>query len=166
MKNIFTALAAFALITTGTLSAQAQSGNSSLRALLGFTSSAVNLGVDFEMKQSRLYGFGGYIFMGSDQNDAGKTVVPGVLAVGGFAPIHVLNDEMVDVYVAPGFGIAKIDHPRDDNTTFGPSLKIGAEFAVAPTVKLGLQYFVITNWLEDEETDQVSYTSAAATFSF
>jgi opacity protein-like surface antigen len=171
MKNIFTAFVAFAAITAATLSANAQmSGNSSLRALLGFTSSSVNLGGDFEVRQSHLYGVGGYFFMGSDQDGTGnKVTVPEVLAVGGFAPVHLLSDDMIDVYIAPGFGFAKVKYPgtgNPDDTAIGPTLKLGVEYRVAQTVKLGLQYFVVSNWMSDELLDQLAYTSAAATFSF
>jgi opacity protein-like surface antigen len=168
MKNIFIAMVAFVAITAGTFSAKAMQGDNSLRALIGFTSSAVNIGADFEMRKSHLYGFGGYIFMGSDQDGTGKVTVPDVMALGVFAPVHLLNDDMIDVYIAPGFGFAKVEYPSStvDETTFGPSFKIGAEYKVAPTVKLGLQHFIITNWMSDELADQISYTSFAANFAF
>lgn len=169
MKNIFTALFAMCAITTGSISANAMSGDSSLRALLGFTSGSVNMGMDFEMKQSNLYGIGGYLFMADDQEGTNKVTTYKVMALGAFAPIHLLNDAMIDVYVAPGFGIVSIEHPSNtnqDDTSVGPTLKIGAEYKVAQSVKLGLQYFIVQNWLSDEVPDQAGYMSAAATFLF
>lgn len=168
MKNILTALVAFATITAGALSANAQMrGNSSVRGILGFSSGSINIGADYEMKRTNLFGLGGYFFLGTGDDGTGaKVQVPDVLAVGAFAPIHILNDYQLDVYIAPGFGFAKIEVKPTDKTTFGPTVKIGAEFAVAPTVKVGLQYFVITNWLSDELSSQYSYTNASATFSF
>jgi len=168
MRSILTALVAFATITVGTLSANAQMrGDSSIRGILGFSSGSVNIGADYEMKRTNLCGLGGYFFLGTgDDGTGGNVQVPDVLALGVFAPIHLLNDSNIDVYIAPGFGFAKIEVKPVDKTTFGPTVKIGAEYAVAPTVKVGLQYFVITNWLSDELSSQLSYTNASATFSF
>lgn len=166
-KNLLVMVAAFFAITA-TANAQ-YGGDKSLRALLGFTSGAINIGADFEVKQTSLYGVGGYFFFGTDEYGAGKVTVYEVMALGAFAPIHLLTDNSVDVYVAPGFGLAMVDNPApngDDETTFGPTLKLGAELKVSPTMKIGLQHFIITNWMSDELADQISYTSAAATFAF
>lgn len=163
-----TALAAFALVTAGSLSANAQMrSNSSIRGILGFSSGSVNIGADYEMKKTNLFGLGGYFFLGTGDDGGGSSVqVADVLALGAFAPIHIVNDYQLDVYIAPGFGFAKIEVKPADETTFGPTVKIGAEFAVAPTVKVGLQHFIITNWLSDELGSEITYTNASATFSF
>lgn len=162
MKNILVV----ALVFVG-LSSAAQAQDKSLRGILGFSSGAVNLGADFEMKQTNTLGYGGYFFFGSDEDNNAAATRPEVLALGGLASIHLLNDNNVDVYVAPGFGLAKIEYPAgDDEMTFGPTVKLGAEFKVAPTVKVGLQHFIITNWLSDEVGSEISYTNAAATFAF
>lgn len=166
MRNIFTALIAFAAITGGAFSAQAE-GTNSVRGILGFSSSSINIGADYEQRQTNFYGIGGYFFLGTGDDGAGATVqVPDVLAIGAFAPLHLTNYERFDVYIAPGFGFAKIEVKPNDKTTLGPSVKIGAEMKVAPTVKVGLQHFIITNWLSDKLPSQYSYTNAAATFSF
>jgi len=167
MKNIFISLFSFAVLTATAFNANAQyGGRNSLRALLGFSSGAVNLGADFEMKQTNTYGLGGYLFFATGDKDANNYQV---LALGAFSPIHLLNEDRVDVYLAPGFGLAMIDDSApggDDETTFGPSLKIGAEWKVSPTVKVGLQHFTVVNWMNDDAISQAEYTSAAATFAF
>lgn len=163
MKNLLGLIAVLA-ITAGSISANAQMRGSNLvRGILGFSSSALNIGADYEMKHSGSINLGGYFFLGTDDKDNG---VPQVLAVGVFAPVHFLSEDLVDLYFAPGAGFAKIDNNVHDKTTFGPSVKLGADFKVAPRVKVGLQYMVITNWMSDKLDSQYSYTNAAVAFSF
>ncbi|MES2769752.1 MAG: hypothetical protein V4596_11465 [Bdellovibrionota bacterium] len=162
MRNILLAAVAFCVLTAGTINAQAQ--NKSVRALLGFTQGAIHLGADFEMKKTNLYGLGGYFFMQTDDKDA---AVSEVMALGANMPIHMLTDSNIDVYVAPGFGIAMVDTGLEDETTFGPSLKIGADYKVSATAKVGVQYSKYFNWMTDDITQSsFEYASAAATFAF
>lgn len=168
MKNIFVTAFAFVALTAGAFEANAQ--EKTLRALLGMTQGNLNLGADFEMKQSSAHGLGGYFFMQTDDDTANPSVY-GVMALGANMPIHLLNDSMIDVYVAPGFGILMIDDygsgaQKDDETTFGPSLKIGAEYQVSPQASIGLQYMNYYNWFSDDVTFKAEYVSAAATFAF
>lgn len=161
MKNIFLAALAFVALTAGSINAQAQ--DKSLRALLGFTRGAVHLGADFEMKQTNLYGFGGYFFMQTDDEDEG---IAQVIALGANLPVHLLNDSKLDVYVAPGFGLAMVELGTVDETTFGPSLKTGVEYKVAPTTKVGLQYSKFFNWMTDDAPASAEFASASVTFGF
>lgn len=169
-KNIIFTIAMFFAIATASVNANAQyGGDKSLRALLGFTSGAIHLGADFEVRQSSLMGMGGYFFFQTDEYDPGSVTVYEVLALGAFAPVHLLNDSKVDAYIAPGFGIAMVDNPApngDDETTFGPTVKIGVDLKMSPTMKFGLQHFIVTNWLSDDAAGEISFTSAAATFAF
>ena len=166
MRNIFLAALAFCVLTAGTFSAQAQ--DKSVRALLGFRQGALHIGADFEAKQTSLYGFGGYFFMQTEQDGANEAAVAEVMAIGGNVPLHLLNDSNLDLYVAPGFGIAMVEQGTADETTFGPSLKMGAEYKVSPTVKVGAQYSKYFNWMSDEPgiDANVEYASAAVTFGF
>lgn len=161
MRNILLAAVAFCVLTAGTINTQAQ--DKSIRALLGFTEGAIHLGADFEMKKTNLYGLGGYLFMQTDDEDA---AVSQVMALGANMPIHMLTDSNIDVYVAPGFGLAMVELGTVDETTFGPSLKIGAEYKVSPTAKVGVQYSKYFNWMSDEADASYEYSSAAATFAF
>lgn len=163
MKKLLVA-AAFLAMTAGTISAQAQ--DSSLRALLGFTSGAMHFGADYEAKQSSLHGLGGYFFYQTEEDEAGKTAVAQVIALGANLPVHLLNDSKLDAYIAPGFGIMMVEQGNDDETAFGPSLKIGMDYKVAPTTKVGVQYSTYYNWLSDELIGSVDYASAAVTFLF
>lgn len=160
MRKLLVA-AAFLAMTAGTINAQAQ--DKSLRALLGFDRGAIHLGADFEMKQSNLHGFGGYFFFQTDDEDAG---VPSVMALGANLPVHLLNDSRLDAYVAPGFGIAMVELGEQDETTFGPSVKIGVDYKVAPTTKVGVQFARYYNWMSDEAGSSADFASAAVTFGF
>ncbi len=167
-KIIICKLAIFMAITTASLTANAQyAGEKTVRALLGFKGGAIHLGADYEVRQGGVLGMGGYFFLQTD--DDGPNPVHEVLALGAFAPVHLLTDSRVDAYVAPGFGFAMIDHPSpagDDETTFGPSFKVGVDFRASGNMKVGVQHFILTNWLSDETMDQVSFTSASFTFAF
>jgi len=163
MKKLLVA-AAFLAMTAGTISAQAQ--DKSVRALLGFTSGAVHFGADFEAKQSSLHGLGGYFFFQTEEDEAGKVAVSQVIALGANLPVHLLNHSTLDAYIAPGFGIAMVEFGDDDETTFGPSLKIGLDYKVGATTKVGAQYSKFYNWMSDEAAGSVEYASAAVTFGF
>jgi hypothetical protein len=160
MRKLLVA-AAFLAMTAGTISAQAQ--DRSLRALLGFDRGAIHLGADFEMKQSNLHGLGGYFFFQTDDEDNG---VASVMALGANIPIHLLNHSTLDAYIAPGFGIAMYELGLVDETLFGPSVKIGVDYKVAPTTKVGVQYSKYYNWMSDEVDSNLEFASASITFGF
>lgn len=175
MKNILKRTAkrtAMAAIAFGILSSTALTANAqgTLRGLLGFSGGAINIGADYEIKRDSMTGFGGYVFLQTDEKKNGTVLVNQVLALGAFAPVHLLNHSKIDAYIAPGFGIAMIDDVgpanNDDETTFGPSLKIGVDCRVSPTVAVGVQYSKFYNWLSDDAPTSSEHTSASATFEF
>ncbi len=160
MKNYILAAIAFTAMTAGSLTANAQS---SLRGLLGFSGGVVNIGADYEAKQDNTFGFGGYFFLQTDEENS----VSEVMAIGAFAPVHLLNHSKVDLYIAPGFGILMIDEGNpngDDATTVGPSLKIGVDCRISRNLKAGIQYMNYYNWLSDKVASGTSHTSVAFTF--
>lgn len=161
MKNIIVAVLAFVAMTVGTFSAHA---DNSLRGLLGFSGGALNIGADFEARRDNTFGFGGYFFLQTDEKNGNNISVYEVLAIGAFAPVHLLNHSKVDLYIAPGFGIAMIDTGPDDETTIGPSLKVGVDCRISNNLKAGIQYSMFYNWLSDKAPQGTEHTSATLTF--
>ncbi len=147
--------------------AQRGSGNE-LNLNLGFTAGAANLGAAYEMNKSDVLSWGGYFFMQSEKDDAN---VYQTMAFGALMKAHLVQRGDVDAYIAPGFGITMInDYPtgrnEDDKTVFGPSMRIGAQYNLNSTTKLGIERILFTNWFDDEAPSSVEYTSAVLGFEF
>ncbi len=160
MKSIL--IATVLLFTTAAMSAE--DGNH-VRGILGFSSGEINIGADYENRNDNL-GYGGYFLFSGDDEDTGKN---SIFAIGAMAAVHFLNTSKVDVYVAPGFGVAKVEEPGaggDDETTFGPIMKVGVEYAINDKATVGLQHLFIYNWMSDEVADSASFLNAAVTFVF
>lgn len=137
-----------------------------LRPQLGFTRGQVAIGVDYENRQGAL-GLGGYLYLQDD--DSGKSI-PGVLAIGALASVHIYENNNIGVYIAPGFGIAKIDFTTagssDDDTTVGPILKTGIDYNITGTFAMGVQHFFIYNWMSDDAPGSLSGLNLTGTFLF
>jgi hypothetical protein len=147
------------------VSATAIAQENHARAILGFSSGELNIGADYESRKGNI-GIGGYFLFSGDDEDTAKNEV---LALGAMAAIHLVDNSAVDVYIAPGFGIAMIEEPGaggDDETTFGPIMKVGAEYAINEKAYLGLQHMFVYNWMSDEVADSASFLNVAATFLF
>lgn len=170
MISKFFAFFVAASVTVVSFSAQAQvpaatfSPKSSFRGLLGFDRGAFNLGGEYESRTSLVRAVGGYFFYQSEDKTNG---ISGVMAAGGFVPLHLLGNNRYDAYIAPGFGLAMIKNMAGQNeTTFGPSLKIGAEYRQSVTTSFGLQFANYYNWFSSKAAQGISSTSATATFVF
>jgi hypothetical protein len=163
MKKL-TMLAA-ALMLTG-FAHSAFAADNLIRPILGFKSDAVNFGVDYEKRMNHDMGWGAYFFYGSEHKD--NTATNQDIAFGVMAPIHILDNGSLDTYIAPGFGLAMIKGlaGADDETTFGPSLKVGAEWKFSPTLKGGVQYFQVYNWFTDKAASEYDYASLSLGISF
>jgi hypothetical protein len=145
---------------------QAHAKDNYIRGILGMSQGALNLGADYEKRASGDVGMGGYFFYTGEKKDAAKNQF---ITIGGNIPVHFVNNKSLDLYLAPGFGIAMIDGlgaGDDDETVLGTSLKAGIEFEVSPTMLAGLQWFYITNWFEDSKPGSISFLNASATFAF
>lgn len=156
----------FSFILFGSLHVHAQM--SAFRGGVGFTRGALNLTAEYESRQSNIRSNGGYFFMQTEKTSAG---IGQVMALGGYMPLHLLAKNVVDLYVAPGFGIAmvKVTSATGGSTTetgIGPSLKIGAEYRTSDTVSVGLQYSNYYNWFAEKAPAGDSFSSAAMTFLF
>lgn len=163
MKKLM--MLAAALMLTG-YAHMASAADNTIRPILGFKSSAVNFGVDYEKRMNHDMGWGGYFSYGSEHKDNNATNQ--VVAFGVMAPIHLLDNGSLDTYIAPGFGIAMVKGlaGADDETTLGPSMKLGAEWKFSPTLKGGVQYMQIYNWFTDKAASQYNYASASLAIAF
>lgn len=141
-----------------------RSGDAEVNVNAGFTGGAINLGGTYE-KDSGNVGWGGYFDLQTEKEKAG---VNQVMSFGGMMKVHVVQQNNVDAYIAPGFGIAMIQGlgNADDKTVVGPSMKIGAQYFVSPTVKVGVERLMLNNWFDDEAPASVEYTTAVVGFSF
>ncbi len=138
----------------------------SLTALLGFSSTALNIGVNYENRSSGNVGVGGYFLMGSEKKDAG---IPQVTSFGGILPIHFVDDSRVNLSLAPGFGVHMIKGlggNDEDVTTFGPIWKLGAMFKISSNMKVGAEHTTLANWFSDKKGSEYRSTNAAFNFSF
>lgn len=131
----------------------ATSGGAEVNANLGFTSGAINLGATYEKGTNDLT-WGGYFFMQTEKEDAG---VPQTMNFGALMKVHVMNTSTVDAYIAPGFGISMLNDytpigggTADDKTIIGPNMRIGAQYQVNPSMKVGLERIMFYNWFDDE----------------
>lgn len=138
----------------------------SATGLIGFSQAAVTFGANYEHRQDAL-GLGGYFLYSGEQKDGGKNQV---ISFGGIAPMHLLDDSRLDVYLAPGFGISMIKgiSPQSDQTIFGPVWKIGALFKMTPEVKIGLEQMTLVNWFSDQPHigSAAMFTNFAVNFAF
>ena len=147
------------------ISVTSMSQENHVRGILGFSSGEVNIGLDYESRKGNL-GLGGYLYLSGDDVNTAKNEI---LAIGAMGAIHLVDSSPFDVYIAPGFGIAMIEEPGaggDDETTFGPIMKVGVEYAINEKAYIGLQHLFIYNWMSDEVDDSYSFLNLAATFLF
>lgn len=154
---------AFAQRTTRTTTG----GDGEVNVNVGFVSSALNIGASYE-KDSGNVGWGGYFNLQTEKDDAG---IPQIMSLGGMMKIHLVQTNGIDAYIAPGFGLAMfsdivVGGEEKDKTTFGPSMKIGAQYFVTPAVKVGIERFMINNWFDDEAPASAEVTTAVIGFSF
>lgn len=143
-----------------------RSANNELNINLGFTAGAANLGALYEMNVNESLSWGGYFFTQSEKDNT----VEQVTALGALMKVHLVQKNDVNAYIAPGFGIAMMSDVGpandDDKTVFGPSMRIGAQYHLNSTTKLGIERILFTNWFDDEAPSSVEYTSAVLGFEF
>lgn len=137
------------------------SGNA-VTGYLGFGSGALNIGGGFESSMTSDTGIGGYFMVWTEKKDAGR---PQVITFGGDVKVHYRTGGF-DFYGAPGFGIALIDTPADDETTFGPSMRIGVLYSFTPTVAVGIEHMTVFNWFSDKMVESAETANAAVRFNF
>ena len=133
---------------------------------LGFGQGALNIGGDFEAAMSNDAGFGGYFMLMTDAEKNNSDIRAQIIAFGGEAKVHYRPGSW-DFYGTPGFGIAMVDFNNQDETTFGPSMRIGVLYGLTPTLSVGIEHATFFNWFSKELTAESFETSnIAARMSF
>lgn len=132
---------------------------------LGFGSSAVNIGGEFEAAINSDSGIGGYFMLLTEEETRGVSVRPQVIAFGGNAKVHYRPGDW-DLYAAPGFGIAIVEQNNSDETTLGPSVRLGVLYSLTPTVMVGLEHQTFFNWFENSLSSNIEAASAAVRLNF
>ncbi len=133
---------------------------------LGFGQGALNIGADFEAAMSNDAGVGGYFMLMTKAEKNNVDIRPQIIAFGGEAKVHYRPGAW-DFYGTPGFGIAMIDMNNQDETTFGPSMRIGVLYALSPSLSVGLEQATFFNWLSKDagaESFETSNVAARMTF--
>lgn len=138
----------------------------SVTGYLGFGQGALNIGADFESAISSDAGVGGYFMLLTDAERSNVTIRPQVIAFGAQAKVHYRPGSW-DFYGTPGFGIAMLDANNDDETTFGPSMRIGVLYALSPTLSVGIEHATFFNWFsKDVGAESLETSNAAFRMSF
>lgn len=151
------------------------SGVHEVTALLGFTASALNIGVDYAHMNNG-GGFGGYFFMQTEKKVNNVAFVGQTMSFGALYKMVLVDTNRFTGYFSPGFGLtmakeagaATAGSPNGtDETLFGASFKMGAQFKVTPAFSLGIERSAYTNWFNDKvSVAAIEYYSVAGTFSF
>jgi Outer membrane protein beta-barrel domain len=138
----------------------------SVTGYLGFGQGALNIGADFEAAMSSDAGVGGYFMLLTDAERNNATIRSQVIAFGAQAKVHYRPGDW-DFYGTPGFGIAMIDNNTNDETTFGPSMRIGVLYALTPTLSVGIEHATLFNWFsKDVGAESLETSNAAFRMSF
>ena len=138
----------------------------SVTGYLGFGQGALNIGGDFESAMSSDAGIGGYFMLLTDAERSNATIRSQVIAFGAQAKVHYRPGAW-DFYGTPGFGIAMIDDNNNDETTFGPSMRIGVLYALTPALSVGLEHATFFNWFsKDVNAESLETANAAVRMSF
>lgn len=140
----------------------------SATALIGFSQSSLGFGANYENKISQTLGLGGYFLYSSEKKDASKNQV---ISFGGAATAHLIDNNDFEVTMGPGFGIIMVKGQTgtlsaDDQTTFGPSWKMGFLFKTKTQLKLGLEQTELVNWFSEKAPGHFSFTNFALNFQF
>ena len=146
--------------SSSSYSSAAYSGNA-LQVHLGFGQSAVNFGGEFLLPANGPVEWGPYFFFYAEEDGARAKV----LTIGGSAKIHY-NANPWDIYVAPGFGFISTEVGNDDESTLGPSVRIGAMYGVTDAVSVGLEQQTLFNWFSDDIVGSAQFTTATVRFAF
>jgi hypothetical protein len=133
---------------------------------LGFGLGALNIGADFESAMSSDAGVGGYFMLMTNAEKNNADIRAQIIAFGGEAKVHYRPGSW-DFYGTPGFGIAMVDFRNEDETTFGPSMRIGVLYAVSPSISVGIEHATFFNWFSKDvlsESFETSNLAARMTF--
>ncbi len=125
----------------------AQAKDSYVQGFLGFDATAINFGVDYEVRKSESHGVGGY-FLFSGEEDSGASAQ--TISFGGMLRLRIHETEKFEVSMAPGFGITMVEGSPDDETVLGPTMKLGVMYKTSDKNAIGVEVFQAYNWLNSD----------------
>jgi opacity protein-like surface antigen len=154
-----------------TIAAQAQNredlkaGTNHLRLLGGYSQNAPSFGLEYE-RRTGTFGLGAMILHSPKNSDANK---PKSTSLGVFATSHLIDRNDLDIYISPGLAVTDMDNiavSGDDETLFGPTLAIGAQYTLNPHWGIGLQYLSQYNWFSYKVPSEVNYANLVLSYNF
>lgn len=168
MKKIFLLLASVSLFSLNSFAKHEVSPK------LGFASTALGIGVDYNYISNNV-GPGGFLYFQTEKKKDGTIVENQTISIGGTIKFNIVDSNNTLVYFAPGFGIHMLKEAgapdangkSSDETIFGPIYNIGAQYKFTSLFALGLERRGMYNWFSDKFYARESETYAlAGTFSF
>jgi|GEM_PF-1545836 len=149
--------------------APASSGDSELVPSIGFASSALNVGIQYNKESSHSAMYGGYIFLQNDKERSGVKIVNRITSFGGQIKLNIFSNEMYSAHMSPGFGIHMIKDVPDfsnagkttDVTALGPILRLGVFKQLSPQAKVGLERLEVWNWMSEDTASKIAFYSVS-----
>lgn len=139
------------LLAIATVAAVSSANAMQLKIHLGMPQGAMNIGATFLAADDNATGWGGYAHIQSEKESNNVVIVDKYTTFGALYQIAVLNNNTHLVYVSPGFGVLQAEDGAGDNqTAFGPSMKIGAAWKINDQMSLGLEHAEFVNWSTDK----------------
>ena len=138
-----------------------------MRLLVGGKALATEVGLEYE---SRVGALGLSTFaMFSKKRDTTNAWAsnPEQWVLGMGVPVYITNATDFDAYITPGAAVIyqkQVPADNKDVYTFGPSLKIGAQWAFMSKWSAGVEFTTLSNWFSDKIAS--SQTSANATLGY
>ncbi|QDK36358.1 outer membrane beta-barrel protein [Bdellovibrio sp. NC01] len=157
------------ILMSGAVHAQSvegiKEGSNTVRLLLGASQSAFSGGVAYE-RRSGTFGVGGFLLSSTKDSDANK---PETLTFGLDVTSHLIDKNDLDVYISPGIAVTNSDAATsagDDDTLFGPTLKIGTVYSLNHGWGVGLEYLRVFNWFSEKSPAQIDFANLVVSYSF
>ena len=141
---------------------------------LGFKQSAIFFGASY-IKSFRSVDAGGYFLVQTDKIKDDVTRVNKIISVGALSKFYAAHSSRSALYLAPGVGVHNINNVYDfynlskkaEYTVIGPIFKIGAQYSVSSSIKMGLEFTRIYNWCDEDVPDyNLGHASVTMTFEF
>ena len=145
-----------------------------ITALLGLTSGAIHLGVDYVHSMNSTFGAGGYFFLQTSKDKNNVPIVNQLMSFGGLMKINLLDANGIKAYVAPGAGITIVKDgsinasgTKSDETVIGPVWKMGVSYKAGTNFNIGLESTMLANYFNDNLTGVTqTFYSVAVGFGF
>lgn len=131
-----------------------------LKVALGLDRGAVNMGAEYEVRTGSA-GYSGYFLMASEKAAISKNQV---IVLGAGIPIYFYDNRVHSVSVTPGFGLNMVKTATSTETTLGAQLKLTTGYRLSPLMRVGVEHFIITNWLSDKAPGDQSFTQVVLGF--